>query len=169
MVIGGLISHGIGLMAQNGMTPPGKYLPKAQIMKEIDNFKIPPGGPIGGESFTILPAYHDQLVVRRRIAGPNNASIHATESNGGDGQNYTEVMEVIDGSGTVMTGGNFVDKNPIYAKKDRTKGITGGVTQEVKAGDFFIIPPGTAHWFSKINGQVTIVETRFPGDVTKEK
>jgi mannose-6-phosphate isomerase-like protein (cupin superfamily) len=79
-------------------------------------------------------------------------------------------MEVIDGSGTLVIGGTWADNSNLpYEKRDRTKGSTGGEAHEVKAGDFVVIPPGTLHWFSKINDHVTIVEIRFPGDVTKDK
>ena len=78
-------------------------------------------------------------------------------------------MVVLNGGGTFITGGTYVDDKPEYTKKDRAKGITGGVTRQVKAGDVIGLPPGTSHWFSHVDGQVTMVETRFPGDVTKGK
>lgn len=161
MVAGGLVSQAIVLLAQSVMTSPGKYISKTQIMKGLDESKLSPLGIKAGQHVDIVP----NMVIRRRFEGPNNASIHSTES---DGMDVTEVMEIIDGSATLMTGGTWVD--PSQAKtEDRTKGITGGESHEVQAGDFVVIPPGTAHWFPKINGHVTIVETRFPGDVTKSK
>jgi quercetin dioxygenase-like cupin family protein len=45
--------------------------------------------------------------------------------------------------------------------KDRTAGIAGGVERHVAAGDFVVLPPGTPHWFRKIDGSITYVETRF--------
>ena len=29
-----------------------------------------------------------------------------------------------------------------------------------------VIPPGSAHWFNKINGHITYIQARFPGNVT---
>jgi mannose-6-phosphate isomerase-like protein (cupin superfamily) len=69
-----------------------------------------------------------------------------------------------------VTGGTLAGKSDEpYQKSDRTKGRPGGEAHEVRAGDFVVIPAGTAHWFSKMNDNVTIVEIRFPGDVTKDK
>jgi hypothetical protein len=161
IVSSGLMSHGFILMAQNTMTAPGKYVPKAQTMKGLDESKDPLG-IVAGQSSEIVPG----VVVRRRLEGPNNASIHSTST---DGQDVTEIVEIIDGSGTFMTGGTWVDKTEPLKNKDRTKGIVGGESHEVKAGDFIVLPPGTAHWFSKVNGHVTMVEIRYPGDVTKAK
>lgn len=160
MVAGGLISQGLILLAQNMITAPGRYISKAQVMKELEASKSALGAR-AGQSFQIVP----NLVVRRRFDGPNNASIHSSAT---DGVNMTEIMEIVDGSGTLMTGGTWVD--PAQTRTtDRTKGITGGEVHEVQAGDFVVIPPGTAHWFPKINGHMTIVETRFPGDILKAK
>jgi quercetin dioxygenase-like cupin family protein len=39
----------------------------------------------------------------------------------------------------------------------------------VKPGDFVVIPPGTAHWFSRIDGQITYLEVRLPGDALATK
>lgn len=33
--------------------------------------------------------------------------------------------------------------------------------RHIQAGDFVVLPPGTPHWFSKIDGSITYVETRF--------
>jgi mannose-6-phosphate isomerase-like protein (cupin superfamily) len=88
----------------------------------------------------------NQLIRTRRASDPNNASVHP---------DVTEVYYIVDGSGTFMTGGTILDPN------DRAKGSTGGVASNVAKGDFVVLPPGTVHWFAKINGSVTYIETRF--------
>jgi len=54
-----------------------------------------------------------------------------------------------------VTGGAFASAT------DRTAGIKGGASRHMQAGDFVVLPPGTPHWFSKIDGTITYVETRF--------
>jgi mannose-6-phosphate isomerase-like protein (cupin superfamily) len=90
------------------------------------------------------------------VDGPNNASVHTRE---GDGQDVTEVYYILEGTGTYTTGGTMPDP------KNRTAGIKGGQANDIKPGDIIVIPPGTAHWFGRINGQVTYIEARFPGNV----
>ena len=63
--------------------------------------------------------------------------------------------DIVSGSGTFVTGGTFA------SAQDRTAGISGGVARHIEAGDFVVLPPGTPHWFSKIDGSITYVETRF--------
>ncbi len=146
--------QGLVLLAQT-VTPPGKFIPVAQWQKDLDANK-PSLGIVAGQSTTIVP----NVMVRRRQAGPNNASVHTAE---GDGQNVTEIYQILDGSGTYVTGGTTPDPN------NRTAGIKGGESHDVKTGDFIVIPPGTAHWFSKINGHITYLEVRLPGNVLVKK
>ena len=142
--------HGVVFFAQS-VTPPGKYISTEQWQKEL-NANQSSLGIVAGQTATIVP----NVVVRRRQAGPNNASVHTAE---GDQQYVTEIYQILEGSGTYVTGGTIPDPN------DRTAGIKGGESHDVKPGDFIVIPPGTAHWFSKINGQITYLEVRLPGDV----
>jgi len=146
--------QGLVVLAQT-VTPPGRYIPAEQWRKDLDASK-PSLGIVAGQTATILP----NVVVRRRQAGPNNASVHTAA---GDGQDVTEIYQILEGSGTYVTGGTMPDPN------DRTAGIKGGESHDVKPGDFIVIPPGTAHWFSKINGQIMYLEVRLPGDALATK
>jgi mannose-6-phosphate isomerase-like protein (cupin superfamily) len=146
--------QGLVVLAQT-VTPPGRYISAEQWRKDLDANK-PALGIVAGQTATILP----NVVVRRRQAGPNNASVHTAE---GDKQYVTEVYQILEGSGTYVTGGTMPDPN------DRTAGIKGGESHDVKPGDFIVIPPGTAHWFSRINGQITYLEVRLPGDALATK
>lgn len=131
---------------QGAIRKPGAYKSAAQIRAEVDK-STSALGIVGGQVTEVVQAGGGQIVVRRRLAGPNNASVH---------EDLTEVYQFVAGSGTFVTGGTMPDP------KDRTAGIRGGVSQKVQPGDFVILPPGTPHWFSQIDGSVTYVETRFP-------
>jgi mannose-6-phosphate isomerase-like protein (cupin superfamily) len=156
MVLGvsAVLVHGIVLLAQT-VTPPGKYISAEQWQRELDASK-PALGIVAGQTATIAP----NVVVRRRQAGPNNASVHTA---GGDKQDVTEIYQILEGSGTYVTGGTMPEAN------NRTAGIKDGKAQKVGAGDFIIIPPGTAHWFSDIDGQITYLEVRIAGNILASK
>jgi mannose-6-phosphate isomerase-like protein (cupin superfamily) len=138
--------------AQSATMRPGKLVASAQWKKMMDDEKAP-AGAVGGQAARILPP--DKFVIRRRLPGPNNASVHSKEVDGAD---VSEVYYIIEGSGEQITGGSYDPKN-------RTAGIKGGEKHPLKPGDVLIIPPGTPHWFSRIDGHVTYVEVRFPGNV----
>jgi oxalate decarboxylase/phosphoglucose isomerase-like protein (cupin superfamily) len=136
------------------MTPPGKVVTSAQWKKMIDDDK-PALGAVAGKAARILPP--ESYVIRRRLPGANNASVHSKEADGAD---VTEAYYIVEGSGEQITGGS-------YDPKDRTAGIKGGEKHPFKPGDVMIFPPGTAHWFSTINGQETYLQVRFPGNALR--
>jgi mannose-6-phosphate isomerase-like protein (cupin superfamily) len=72
---------------------------------------------------------------------------------------------VIDGSGTLVTGGKLVGETRTNADNLSGTAIEGGQTQAVSKGDFFIVPENTPHWFSKINGALVLMSLHVPRPV----
>ena len=138
------LAPGAPVFAAEGHAP-GIVKPQSQINTELDK-STPALGIVAGQATTVVETGSGQIVVRRRKDGPNNASVH---------DDVTEIYNIVSGSGTFVTGGAFA------SAKDRTAGLTGGVSRHMQAGDFVVLPPGTPHWFSKIDGSITYVETRF--------
>ena len=87
-----------------------------------------------------------------RSAVPQAAAVHEKEA---------EMFYVIDGSGTLVTGGKLVGET---RNGDNLTGtaIDGGDIQAVAKGDFFIVPDNTPHWFSKINGTLVLMSLHVP-------
>jgi mannose-6-phosphate isomerase-like protein (cupin superfamily) len=75
--------------------------------------------------------------IEHRTSQPQNGSVHEDEA---------ELFYVVDGSGTMVTGGKLVG--------DAIKTIEGGTAHKLNKGDFLIVPKGVPHWFSQIDGQV---------------
>ncbi len=70
----------------------------------------------------------------------------------------TELHYIIEGSGTVVTGGKIVRKPGAPASAAT---IEGGESHKVTKGDVIIVPAGSAHMYSEVNGQITYLEVRF--------
>ena len=66
-----------------------------------------------------------------------------------------------DGTATLVTGGKLVE-----GTKDgdnwRGKSIEGGKAQKMSKGDFMLVPAGSPHWFTDINGQITEFSLHLP-------
>ena len=75
--------------------------------------------------------------IEHRTNQPQNASVHDAEA---------ELFYVVDGSGTMVTGGKLVG--------DAMKTVEGGTPHKLNKGDFLIVPKGVPHWFSQIDGSV---------------
>jgi mannose-6-phosphate isomerase-like protein (cupin superfamily) len=132
--------------AQDPPQRPAIYTSIAEVEAALDE-QGEAGG--GGASVPILEPddFAPEVLVRRRFASqPNNASVHPERD---------EIYQVIDGSATLMTGGTFVDPG------DRPAGIRGDEEREIGAGDVVVIPAGTLHWFSQINGSITYMNIRL--------
>ena len=74
---------------------------------------------------------------------------------------YAEFFYVIDGSATLVTGGKLANEKANGDNLSGT-GIEGGSPRQVAKGDFVIVPENTPHWFSAINGNITLMSFRLP-------
>ena len=82
----------------------------------------------------------------------------------------TEIYHVLEGAGTLVTGGTLV--NPMRRAGDARQvtsingpgetgtSVQGGETRRIKAGDVIIIPAGVVHWFSEIQEPLNYVVFR---------
>ena len=81
----------------------------------------------------------------------------------------TEVYQMVEGAGTLVTGGKLVDERR-DPKSTTVRGsrIEGGVSRRVVKGDVIIIPGRTPHWWSALESDIkyTIIrsdpENRLP-------
>jgi mannose-6-phosphate isomerase-like protein (cupin superfamily) len=102
------------------------------------------------QSLLQLSPYSPNLEYRGAV-GP--AAVHEKEA---------ELFYVIDGSGTLVTGGKLAGETRTNAENLSGTAIDGGDSQAVAKGDFFIVPENTPHWFSKINGTLVLMSLHVP-------
>jgi mannose-6-phosphate isomerase-like protein (cupin superfamily) len=69
----------------------------------------------------------------------------------------TEVHHVVEGGGTLVTGGTIVRATGSTALAR----IEGGESRHVARGDVILIPAGTPHWYKDLDGSITYLEVRF--------
>ena len=62
----------------------------------------------------------------------------------------TDILYVLKGTATVVTGGTMVDGKNIAPDEIRGREITGGETRKLIPGDAMIIPNGVPHWFKEV-------------------
>jgi len=64
----------------------------------------------------------------------------------------TDLIYVLEGAATFVTGGRVVDAKPIAAHELRGVSIEGGTVREIAAGDVLVVPRGVPHWFQGVRG-----------------
>lgn len=109
----------------------------------------------GNQTFLQLAPYNVNM--EHRVDVPQNASVHEKEA---------ELFFVVEGSGTVVTGGQLV--NPTRNGDNWSAStVEGGKSQKISKGDFLLVPEGTPHWFSKIDNEMTLMSLHLPRTPSK--
>jgi glc operon protein GlcG len=86
------------------------------------------------------------MVHASRRDGSGQAEVHARDA---------DIIYVLDGSATLVTGGTVVEPKTTARDEVRGRGIEGGEARSLEEGDVVIIPAGTPHWFEKVPGRFT--------------
>ncbi len=73
-----------------------------------------------------------------------------------------EMVYVIDGGGTLTTGGTVLGEKRTNATNLSGTAIDGGTMRTIAKGDFAIIPEGTPHQFSPANGLLVLMTMHVP-------
>jgi mannose-6-phosphate isomerase-like protein (cupin superfamily) len=105
------------------------------------------------------------MVYRGKLTAPGEVAEHDFVS---------EVYHIINGSATLVTGPDLVDKKRRPADANNVKMLNGpgngaasirnGVAHQLKPGDVIVIPAGTGHWFTKIDDHISYLMIRVDPD-----
>ena len=105
-----------------------------------------------------LPGGHQAAVaLLRRTKAETSALIH---------DRVTEIYEIMEGSGTLVTGGALESPTPtdltrVNAGPSQTGQHKGGESRRVGPKDVIIVPAGMPHRFSQLDGPITYMVYRF--------
>lgn len=84
------------------------------------------------------------MVHTSRRDKPGLAEIHTLD---------TDIIYVMEGKATFVTGGRVADAKEIAPDELRGARIEGGVTRQLAKGQVIIVPKNTPHWFKEVNGE----------------
>ena len=82
-------------------------------------------------------------------------------------EELTEIYQILEGSGTLLTGGpmtecrEVADPPNLGPTRSYYCTMTSGVSQKVSPKDVIIVPAGTPHKFSQLDGPISYVVYRF--------
>jgi mannose-6-phosphate isomerase-like protein (cupin superfamily) len=66
----------------------------------------------------------------------------------------TDVIYVLEGTTTFVTGGTMVGAKTVAPDEVRGADVQGGETRKLTRGDVIVVPKGTPHWFKEVTGPV---------------
>ena len=116
-------------------------------------------GCVGGHCLTaVLDALSGQSAVGIAKSGPLatasdftvQGSLRAVAGQVEVHDKETDIIYVIDGAATFVTGGTMVGGRATKAGQWMGTDITGGQTHNLTKGDVIIVPAGTPHWFKEV-------------------
>ena len=84
------------------------------------------------------------MVHTSRRDKPGLAEIHTLD---------TDIIYVMEGKATFVTGGTVADAKEIAPDELRGARIEGGLTRQLAKGQVIIVPNNTPHWFKEVNGE----------------
>ena len=146
----------------------------AASAQQDEELAIAGAAAIGGMKMTSngslapMVQYWDQAQVKAAFAkgavlfdgaGDRNYMVHASRrDSAGLAEVHakdTDIIYVLDGTATVVTGGSVIDGKETAADEVRGKRIDNGDRRRLAKGDVMIVPNGTPHWFQEVRGPFT--------------
>ena len=120
-----------------------QFVPASKLLEEIR--KAPEEAPnVGVLTYLSTPNYSAIFVRRPK---PELAELHTKQM---------DIWYVVEGSGTLVTGGSLVDRRDTGPGEVRGRSISGGTVRHVAKGDFVTIPANVPHWIKAIDGKEII-------------
>jgi mannose-6-phosphate isomerase-like protein (cupin superfamily) len=104
-----------------------------------------------------IPGGKTALAMLYRTKPETNALVH---------RQVTEIYQIMEGSGTLITGGRLVatretDLAKVWAGPSLSGTHEGGESRRVGPKDVIVVPAGTPHRFSQLDGPITYLVYRF--------
>jgi len=145
--------------AQAAGVASGTFVSAADVDAALKRSLAGPGGNIVDQrlSTTAIQGGNAHVAFLRRVVAETSALVH---------DHVTEVYQIIEGSGTITTGGRIEDVKEsdltnLGAGMSHTGKHVGGASQKLGPRDVFVVPAGMAHRFSQLDGPITYMVYRF--------
>jgi quercetin dioxygenase-like cupin family protein len=121
-----------GSAAQKESSSKVQYYPQQQVAAAFAKGEKLVEGSAGHAAYQILTARRD---------GPGEVEVHALD---------TDIIYVIKGTATFVTGGRVVDARDSAPNEVRAKSSEGGTPHHLGPEDIIIVPHGIPHWYEAV-------------------
>ena len=116
--------------------------------------------PHASSGVTYIPADQVTAAFAKGAVLVNNGNYRSTRAGAKtEGQvevhiKDTDIIYMLEGSTTFVTGGTMVGGKTTAPDEIRGSSVQGGETRTLTKGDVIIVPKGTPHWFKEVSGTV---------------
>ena len=137
------------ITAGGGTPPPVIFLDHEKVSEALAKSRLAPGVRGNPPLFT-MP---DVWAFGSYRLEPGEVQVHETE---------TEIVYVLEGAATMVTGGTVVGGKVISPGEIRGSAMQGGQTHRLSKGEVMLLPAGTPHWDQEITGKSTYFAFKIP-------
>jgi len=131
LAIAGANAFSPGSSASNDPAAPVSYFDKSKVDEAFSKGSILLDGSAG----------RNYMVHASRREKPGQAEIHTKD---------TDVIYVLDGTATFITGGEAINSMNTAADELRGESIRNGQTRQIAKGDVIVVPNGVPHQFAQV-------------------
>ena len=78
-------------------------------------------------------------------------------------ERVTDVMHVVEGTATVVTGGRVLDSRDAGPGELRARAIEGGTAHDLQPGDVLVVPAGVPHQFTAVSDPFLYLVVKVEG------
>ncbi len=123
--------------------PKVNYVPAVKLLTDIRK------APLTEANIAVINYLKvgDYAAMVARRTRPDRSELHKKQ---------LDVWYVVEGGGTLVTGGSLVEPRETEPGELRGSGITGGEERRIAKGDVVTIAPGVPHWIKSIAGKEII-------------
>ena len=153
-----LLTMSISAQRGGGQNQPAPSITETKIVTAAELATIVAGTPKdrnGNANFIRLAPYNVNM--EHRIMG-QAAAVQETEA---------EMFYVIDGAGTLVTGGKLTGEQRTNPENLSGTGIEGGVSKRVAKGDWILVPASVPHQYPNVEaGGLTLMALHLPKKIS---
>ena len=109
------------------------------------------------------------LALGKQLGAGVHGIVYAAECHSEGGRSCLKVHEreaemfyVVEGSGTLVTGGKLLEEKRTNAENLTGSGVEGGTPRKIAKGDWVMVPEKTPHWFSQVDGTIVLMSIDLP-------
>jgi mannose-6-phosphate isomerase-like protein (cupin superfamily) len=137
------------IWAQRGQAPAGApAITASEVAAMIA--KSPSDKNALGQRMLQLGTYNVNM--EHRVMG-QAAAVHEKEA---------ELFYVIEGAGTIVTGGKLVEEKRTNDTNLSGTSIQGGTSKRISKGDWIMVPEGVPHQIPMVEGALTVMSLHLP-------
>jgi len=133
LAIAGASAFSAGSSAANDPAAPVSYFERSKVDEAFSKGAILLDGSDG----------RNYMVHASRREKPGQAEIHTKD---------TDVIYVLDGTATFVTGGEAINAKNTATDELRGESIRNGQTRQIAKGDVIVVPNGVPHQFAQVTG-----------------